>query len=202
MRHRSPLALILLAGLALALSGAWAAPVSAQYQPPPAAGEQQDGGFTAEEIKDAGHRFFGGVSRGLALAVEEIFSRYGRPNGYILGEEAGGALFGGLRYGEGVMYTRNAGTHKVFWQGPSIGWDIGADGDRTMILVYNLTSTDDIYGRFGGVAGAAYFIGGIGFTVMSREEMLIAPIRAGIGARLGVNVGYLKFTPDATWNPF
>jgi hypothetical protein len=202
MRHRSPLTLALLAGLVLALSGAWATPVWAQYQPPPPAAESRDSGFTVDEIKDAGHKFFGGVSRGLALAIEELFSRYGRPNGYILGEEAGGALFGGLRYGEGVMYTRNAGNLKVFWQGPSIGWDIGADGDKTMILVYNLATTNDIYGRFGGVAGAAYFIGGVGVTVLSREELLLAPIRAGVGARLGVNVGYLKFTRDATWNPF
>ena len=201
MRHRSPLGLVLIAGLGLALSVAWAAPVGAQYNSQAAANGQEQG-FTAEEIKDAGHKFFGGVTRGLALAMEQLFSRYGRPNGYILGEEAGGALFGGLRYGEGVMYTRNAGSHKVFWQGPSIGWDIGADGDKTMILVYNLTTTEDIYGRFGGVAGAAYLIGGVGVTVMSRQRVLIAPIRAGIGARLGVNVGYLKFTRAATWNPF
>lgn len=202
MRHRSPLALILLAGFALVLSGTWAEQAAAQqYQPPPPA-ENQDGGFTPEEIKEAGHKFFGTVSRGLALAIEELFSRYGRPNGYILGEEAGGALIGGLRYGEGVMYTRNAGTLKVFWQGPSIGWDIGGDGDKTMILVYNLATTDEIYGRFGGIAGAAYLIGGVGVTVMSREQLLIAPIRAGVGARLGLNVGYLKFTRDATWNPF
>lgn len=208
MRYRAPLALALAAGLGLALLGVWETRALAQYQsqppyqPPPPPAEEQDSGFTAEEIKDAGHRFFGGVSRGLALAIEEMFSRYGRPNGYILGEEAGGAIFGGLRYGEGMMYTRNAGSRRVFWQGPSIGWDIGADGDRTMILVYDLSTFDDIYGRFVGVAGAAYLVGGVGVTVMSREEVLVAPIRAGVGARLGVNVGYLKFTPEATWNPF
>lgn len=201
MRHGSPLALVLLAGLSLALSGAWAVPVQAQNGSQAAAGGQTDG-FTVEEIKEAGHKFFGGVTQGLALAIEQLFSRYGRPNGYILGEEAGGALFGGLRYGEGVMYTRNAGAPRVFWQGPSIGWDIGADGARTMILVYNLTTTDDIYGRFAGVAGAAYLVGGVGVTVMSRQQVLVAPIRAGLGARLGINVGYLKFTRAATWNPF
>jgi hypothetical protein len=199
MRHR--LGLVLLAGLGLALSAAWTAPALAQAQPP-SAPESQDGGFTADEIKDAGHKFFGGVSRGLALAIEELFSRYGRPNAYILGEEASGAIIGGLRYGEGTMYTRNAGSQKVFWQGPSIGFDFGADADRTMILVYNLTNTDEIYARFAGVAGAAYLVGGVGVTVLSHMDVLATPIRAGVGARLGINVGYLKFTRQATWNPF
>ncbi|HSM20391.1 MAG TPA: EipA family protein, partial [Hyphomicrobiales bacterium] len=98
--------------------------------------------------------------------------------------------------------TRNAGTHKVFWQGPSIGFDFGADGARTMILVYNLNSVDQIYARFAGVAGSAFLVGGVGVTVLSREQMITTPIRAGVGARLGVNVGYLKFTRRATWNPF
>jgi len=201
MRHRLALRLILLAGLCLALPGAGTAPARAQSPPPPAP-ESQDGGFTADEIKDAGHKFFGGVSRGLALAIEELFSRYGRPNAYILGEEASGALIGGLRYGEGTMHTRNAGAHKVFWQGPSIGFDFGGDGDRTMILVYRLKTVDDIYARFAGVDGAAYLIGGVGVTILSHMDVLAAPIRAGVGARLGINVGYLKFTRAATWNPF
>ena len=97
--------------------------------------------FSPDELVDNGHRFFGSVSRGLAQVVEEAGRRWGQPNGYILGQEASGAFVGGVRYGEGVMYTRNAGDQRVFWQGPSIGFDAGGDGDRTMMLVYNLPAT-------------------------------------------------------------
>ncbi|MGH6868618.1 MAG: EipA family protein, partial [Methylocella sp.] len=114
------------------------------------------GEFSSDEIIANGHRFFGSVSRGLAEIVEAATKRWGKPNGYVLGQEAGGAFIGGLRYGEGVMYTRNAGDLKVFWQGPSLGFDAGADGDRTMMLVYNLPATEAIFRRYGGVDGAAY----------------------------------------------
>ena len=160
------------------------------------------GTFSPAELVDSGHNFFGTVSRGLALTVEEAVRRWGEPNGYVLGQEASGALFGGLRYGEGVLYTRNAGQHRVFWQGPSIGFDIGGDGARTMMLVYNLPSTSALYRRFVGVDGSAYFVGGFGMTAVMAEDIVVVPIRSGLGARLGVNVGYLKFTPEPTWNPF
>jgi len=100
------------------------------------------------------------------------------------------------------MYTRNAGDAAIYWQGPSIGFDAGADGDRTMMLVYNLPSVGAIYRRFGGIDGSAYFIGGFGFTALGAGEMVVVPIRTGLGARLGVNLNYLKFTERATWNPF
>ena len=158
--------------------------------------------FQASELVEAGHQFFGSASRGLALAVQEATRRWGEPNGYILGQEASGAFFGGLRYGEGKLFTRNAGQRPVFWQGPSLGFDMGGEGARTMMLVYNMPFTDAIYKRFAGVDGSAYFIGGFGVTAVAADEMVVVPIRAGIGARLGVNIGYLKFTPDATWNPF
>ncbi len=106
--------------------------------------------FAPREVVNAGHKFFGTISRGLALTVEEATRRWGEPNGYILGQEASGAFFGGLRYGEGVLYTRNAGDRKVFWQGPSLGFDWGGDGARTMMLVYKLQRVDDIYSRFVG----------------------------------------------------
>lgn len=195
--------LALAAALLLTLAGALG-PAVARAQERSQTQTQQDGDdtFSSDEIVGAGHRFFGGVSQGLAQAVEQLFSRYGRPNGYILGEEAGGAIIGGVRYGEGMLFTRNAGEHRVYWQGPSVGWDFGADGARTMILVYNLRATDEIYGYYPGVAGAAYLIGGIGVTVMSRDHIVLAPIRSGVGARLGVNIGYLKLTAKPTWNPF
>jgi hypothetical protein len=158
--------------------------------------------FPANEIVDDGNRFFGALSRGMADVVQEAASRWGLPNAYILGQEASGAFVGGLRYGEGKMYTRNAGNERVFWQGPSVGFDAGADGDRTMMLVYNLPATGAIFDRFGGLDGSAYFVGGLGFTALGAKGVVVVPIRTGLGWRLGVNLNYLKFTQEATWNPF
>lgn len=158
--------------------------------------------YTAQEIIDSGHKFFGATSGGLATVVEKIFASYGLPNGYLLGEEGSGALIGGLTYGEGTLYTKNAGDHKVFWQGPSLGWDFGGEGSRVMMLVYNLDDISSLYNRFGGVAGSAYVVAGVGFNVLQSNRGLIVPIRTGVGARLGVNLGYLKLTERATWNPF
>jgi hypothetical protein len=177
------------------------------YQPNPDAqsytpSDGGDGTFSMDEVKGAGHRFFGGVSVGFAKVIEYAFRRSGRPNGYILGEEAGGAFIAGLRYGEGVFHTKDAGTHRIFWQGPSIGYDFGAEGSKTMVLVYDLRSPGEIYNTFAGVDGSAFFIGGVGITFLSRDDVVLAPIRAGIGLRLGANIGYLKYTREPTWNPF
>jgi len=158
--------------------------------------------FSSRELVQSGHNFFGTVSRGLALTIEEATRRWGQPNGYILGQEASGAFVGGLRYGEGTLYTRNAGDRKVYWQGPSVGFDFGGDGDRTMMLVYKLQRVNDIYQRFAGVDGSAYFVGGFGMTALTAQNIVLVPIRSGVGARLGINVGYLKFTDRSTWNPF
>jgi hypothetical protein len=173
-------------------------PTAVAPAPPPAPANQ----FSSNELVDAGHRFFGGVSRGLAMIVEKAVSQWGQPNGYILGEEASGAFVGGLRYGDGTLYTKNAGDIRVFWQGPSIGFDAGADGARTMMLVYNLPRTDAIFERFGGINGSAYFIGGFGMTALVANNITVVPIRSGVGLRLGANLGYLKFTTRPTWNPF
>ena len=178
--------------LLVALAGA--GPALAQGQP--------SDRFEANELIDAGHRFFGGVSRGLATVIEKAVSQWGLPNGYVLGEEAGGAFVGGVRYGEGSLYTKNAGDLRVYWQGPTVGWDFGGEGARTMMLVYNLPATQAIYQRFGGIDGSAYFIGGFGMTALTANNIVVVPIRSGVGLRLGANVGYLKFTPAATWNPF
>ncbi|GEO16082.1 DUF1134 domain-containing protein [Microvirga aerophila] len=158
--------------------------------------------YNSNDLVESGHQFFGTASRGLALAVQEAVQRWGEPNGYILGQEASGAFFGGVRYGEGKLFTRNAGNRRIFWQGPSLGFDVGGEGARTMMLVYNLPSTDALYRRFIGVDGSAYLIGGFGVSAAKADEMVVVPIRTGVGARLGVNMGYLKFTPEPTWNPF
>jgi hypothetical protein len=168
--------------------------------PAPSNGPPEE--FSSNELVANGHRFFGSAARGLAEIVEAATKRWGKPNGYVLGQEAGGAFIGGLRYGEGVMYTRNAGDLKVFWQGPSLGFDAGADGDRTMMLVYNLPATAAIFRRYGGVDGSAYLVGGFGMTALVNDGVYVVPIRSGIGARLGFNVSYLKFTETSTWNPF
>lgn len=170
-----------------------AAPVSAQ---------QQRGTYSSNEVIDAGHRFFGGVSRELALLVERASSRWGQPNGYILGQEGSGAMVAGLRYGEGTLYTRNAGDLKVYWQGPSVGFDLGGEGARVMMLVYNLNSVDQVFQRFPGISGSAYVVGGLGMTAVGSGRIVVVPIRTGVGLRLGASVGYVKFTPTATWNPF
>ena len=183
--------------LVLVLIGAAVQSAAAQPGPP-----QSPNQYSSNELIDTGHRFFGTISRGLASVIEKAVSQWGLPNGYILGQEGGGAFIGGLRYGEGTLFTKNAGDLRVFWQGPSIGWDVGGDGDRTMILVYNLPATDAVYQRFAGVDGSAYLVGGFGMTVLTWNNIVMVPIRSGLGARLGVNVGYLKFTPQATWNPF
>ena len=155
--------------LALIAAGGSSCQVRSRRKRPPRPGQRPDerpGEFSPDEVIESGHRFFGTISRGLAEVVEAATRRWGRPNGYILGQEASGAFVGGLRYGEGTMYTRNAGDLRVFWQGPSLGFDAGADGDRTMMLVYNLPATRAIYRRYGGVDGSAYFVGGFGMTAL------------------------------------
>jgi hypothetical protein len=179
------------------------APPQQQYAPPgPPPQQHRRDTFRPEEIVQEGHKFFGSVSRGLAQIVEKAVSRWGEPNGYILGQEGSGAFVVGLRYGDGKLYTRNAGDRRVFWEGPSVGFDTGGEGARTMMLIYKLPATDAIYQRFAGIDGSAYFIGGFGMTALTSSGIVVVPIRSGVGFRLGANVGYLKFTPKATWNPF
>jgi hypothetical protein len=187
-----------LAALILCMVGFGANLAMAQGAPPP----QHRDTFSPNEIIGQGHRFFGTVSQDLAQIVEKAVSRWGEPNGYILGQEGSGALVVGLRYGDGKLYTRNAGDRRVFWEGPSVGFDTGGEGARTMMLVYNLPSTEAIYQRFAGIDGSAYFIGGFGMTALTANKIVLVPIRSGVGLRLGANIGYLKFTPRATWNPF
>jgi hypothetical protein len=191
----------LLRSLALAavLIGAGIGPLAAQAEP----GQQQpQQHYEPNELLDAGHKFFGDAARGLATIIEKAVSQWGQPNGYVLGQEGGGAFVAGLRYGEGTLYTKNAGDLRVYWQGPSIGFDMGGDGARTMMLVYNLPRTDAVYQRFAGIDGSAYFVGGLGMTALTANNIVVVPIRVGVGLRLCANVGYLKFTPTATWNPF
>lgn len=183
------------------------------YSPSPRGGHQDEPGYPEplppqqsrtyeqNEIVAAGHGFFGAVSKGLASAVEYAFKSQGRPNGYILGEDASGAFVVGLRYGEGKLFTKDAGVHKVYWQGPSLGYDMGAEGSKTMVLVYNLRDPGDIYERFGGAEGSAYLVGGVSVQFQTYGHVTLGVIRSGIGVRLGANIGYSKYSRSPTWNP-
>ena len=159
-------------------------------------------GYSSNEIIDAGHRFFGATTKGLARAVESVFRKKGRPTGYILGEEAAGAFIGGVRYGEGMLYLKTGERRKVFWQGPTFGLDAGGNGAKVLMLVYDIDIPRQIFSRFYGISGSAYIVGGLGVSYHNNEQLTVVPIRSGIGARLGASVGYLKMTARPTWNPF
>jgi hypothetical protein len=162
----------------------------------------EDEGYTIDEIMAASAGFFGKVSANLGAVIEHLFKKSGRPTGYILGTEGGGAFLAGLRYGKGTLYARAGSTQKIFWHGPSLGTDVGADGSKTLFLIYRLNQPDDIYASFAGVDGSAYFVGGVGATLVTNGSVIVAPIRSGVGLRLGANIGYLRFTAHSTWNPF
>jgi hypothetical protein len=159
-------------------------------------------GYTIEEIKAASAGFFGQVSANLGSVIEHLFRKSGRPTGYILGTEGGGAFIAGVRYGDGTLYMRSGGSQKIYWHGPSVGADFGGAGSKTLFLIYKLTSPEELYSSFTGIDGSAYLVGGVGVTLVTNGAVVLAPIRSGVGLRLGANLGYLRFTPKATWNPF
>ena len=192
-------AMLAVAVMVLAMPSAAAAQQS--LAPPAQSGAPGSETYSPDEIASTGHKFFGEVSGGLASVIENAFSKYGEPNAYILGQEGSGAIIGGLRYGEGTLYTR-LGQTKVYWQGPSVGWHFGDDGARVMMLVYDLPTVQAIFQRYVGVNGSAYLVGGFGMTLLAADTTYVVPVRSGLGARLGVNLGYLKFTARPTWNPF
>ena len=167
--------------------------------PPPDPGSF---GYSPEEIQAAGRGVFGTISAGLASVIDFAFQKYGKPTGYVLGDEGGGAFFAGLRYGEGRLVTKLGGDRKVYWQGPSAGFDFGLAGSRVMFLVYSIEDHQELFQRFTGVDGSAYLVGGAGITLLKRGKVILAPIRTGLGLRVGASVGYLKFTPTPTLNPF
>jgi hypothetical protein len=169
---------------------------------PPAPGASEEEGYTIDEIMAASAGFFGKVSANLGAVIEHLFKKSGRPTGYILGTEGGGAFVAGVRYGKGTLYLRTGGTQEIHWHGPSLGTDVGADGSKTLFLIYRLKKPDDIYTSFTGIDGSAYFVGGVGATLLTNGKVILAPIRSGVGLRIGANIGYIRFTPHSTWNPF
>lgn len=191
---------LLRAGLgAIVLSFAIAATASAA----PARDPRDSDTYSPEEIVKAGSDFFGVTTEAMAKAVEKVLSRYGRPNAYIAGSEGSGAVVVGLRYGEGELYMKGQGAPmKVFWQGPSIGFDLGANASKTFTLVYNLPSPELIFERFPGVEGSAYFIAGIGVNYQQNGKIILAPMRTGVGLRYAANIGYLSYSKERNWVPF
>lgn len=159
--------------------------------------------YSRDEILSAAQRFFGAGAEGVATVVDHVFEDLGRPNGYIEGNEGSGAIGVGLRYGDGYLHLKGrSGTPRVYWQGPSIGIDTGGNAARVFTLVYNMSNPDQIYHRYPGVDGSAYFVGGVGVNYQRRNNITLAPMRAGVGFRLGANVGYLAYLRNRRINPF
>ena len=158
--------------------------------------------YTENEILNAARGFFGETSGGLAAAVEKVFSELGRPSAYILGEEVGGAFFVGLRYGNGELNIKNGAKRKVYWQGPSVGIDFGGNAAKSMTLVYGIKNPDDIYKRYPGVSGSFYFVAGVGVNYQQSGDVILAPMRTGVGLRVGANAGYLHYGRKHSWIPF
>jgi hypothetical protein len=163
--------------------------------------EQQET-YTKNEVTSEIEEFFSGTSEGLADIVEKIFKEQGRPTGFIKGNEGGGALVVGLRYGEGTMKLKSGGTRKVYWQGPSVGFDFGGNASKVFTLIYNMHDPEQIFQRFPGVDGSVYVVGGFSMNYQRSGDVTLAPIRTGVGLRLGANVGYLHYTREKKINPF
>lgn len=158
--------------------------------------------YRQDDLIGAAEGVFGRGAEGLARIIEDILREQGEPNGYIVGREAGGAFVFGLRYGSGTLHHKIEGELPAYWTGPSLGIDAGANAGSTFVLVYNLHDTADLYHRFPAGEGAAYLVGGFNASYMRRGNVVLIPIRLGLGARLGVNVGYMKFSQRQRWLPF
>lgn len=201
MDRRTLLLSGLAAGVGLGTSGCATAQVdgSPDYQ----TGNEQAQPYTEAEIVKAGSNFLGVTAEALGGVIERIFSDYGdRPTGYIAGEEGSAALTVGLRYGQGLLHSKVGEPHKVYWQGPSIGWDVGGNAARVFTLCYGLYHPEAIYRRFPGVEGSAYLVGGLGVNYQNADGIVLAPIRAGVGVRLGASVGYLAYSRKRNLLPF
>jgi hypothetical protein len=192
---------LLAAGPALAQEAQTApvpAPAPAAAPPPPPSTQT----YAEEDVLGAAEGVFGKGAEGLAEIVRKTFKDRGQPNAYIVGREAGGAFIVGVRYGSGMLYHKVEGERKIHWTGPSVGFDIGGDGSKVFALVYNLNDTEDLYRRYPAAEGKAYLIGGFTANYLQRDNIVIVPIKLGVGWRLGLNGGYLKFSKKGKVLPF
>jgi hypothetical protein len=169
---------------------------------PARADEAPNQKYDKNEIATTVSDFFGSTTEGAAQIVERVFKDQGEPNAYIRGEEGAGAFIGGLRYGKGELIRKGYPPVLVYWQGPSIGFDFGGNASKTFVLIYNLQNLDDIFQRFPGAEGAGYFVAGLGVNYQQNGDIVLAPIRTGVGLRGGVNVGYLHYSREREWLPF
>ena len=189
----------------------YAAPPSAAAAPPPAdagvapvttAAQNAGQTYGEDDLIGAAEGVFGKGAEGLAKLIEDLLKKQGEPNGYIVGREAGGAFIVGARYGSGTLHHKVEGTQQVYWTGPSIGFDAGANAANTFVLVYNLYDTEDLFKRFPAGEGQAYFVGGLHASYLRRGDIVLIPIRVGAGLRLGINAGYMRFSKEHRWSPF
>jgi hypothetical protein len=164
--------------------------------------EAKGGTYEEGDVVGAAEGVFGKGAAGLAGLIEKIFKEQGRPNAYIAGREAGGAIVVGLRYGSGTLFHKIEGQRKVYWTGPSVGFDLGANAAKTFVLVYNLEDSQDLYRRFPAAEGDVYVIGGFTASYLRRGNIVLIPIRLGVGWRLGANLGYMRFSEKGRWLPF
>jgi hypothetical protein len=167
---------------------------------PPAS--QSKGTYSEEQIVKETEQFFGKGAQGMAEVIAKAFKEQGEPVGYIKGDEGGGAVAVGLRYGKGTLQMHNGTTMQVYWQGPSFGFDFGGDAAKTFVLIYNLSNTEDLFQRFPGVEGSLYFVGGVGLHYLRAKDITLAPVRFGVGWRQGASVGYMNFSKTKRINPF
>ncbi len=170
--------------------------------PVTAAAENAGQTYGEDDLIGAAEGVFGKGAEGLAKLIEDLLKKQGEPNGYIVGREAGGAFIVGARYGSGTLHHKIEGTQPVYWTGPSIGFDAGANAANTFVLVYNLFDTEELFKRFPAGEGQAYFVGGLHASYLRRGDVVLIPIRVGAGLRLGVNAGYMKFSKKQRWLPF
>lgn len=164
--------------------------------------KKESEGYSKNEVLTAAENFFGKTSQGLADVVEKAFADQGRPNAYVAGEEVSGAIGVGLRYGRGKLHLKSGGGRDVYWQGPSVGFDLGGDASKMFILIYDLKNVDDLFQRFPGGEGTIYVVGGFGVQYLRSGGVALAPITTGVGLRAGLNVNYIHFTKESSWNPF
>jgi len=157
--------------------------------------------FTSDEIANGVSDFLGVTAEAAGGVVERLFKENGRPSAYIAGQEASGAMGVGARYGKGLLYLKNQQPLPVYWQGPSVGWDMGGNASRVFTLCYGLWQPDRLFQRFPGVEGSAYLVGGLGVNYQRADDITLAPIRAGVGLRLGANIGYLSYSRKRHWVP-
>lgn len=193
--------LVLMAAPALP-AFAQAAPVPQSAAAQPATPPQTEPVYAEDDVLGAAEDVFGRGAEGLAEIVRKTFKDRGQPNGYIVGREIGGAIVVGLRYGSGTLHHKIEGQRKVHWTGPSVGFDFGGDGSKVFALVYNLNDTEDLFQRFPAAEGKAYLIGGFTANYMQSGNIVVVPIKLGVGARLGLNAGYLKFSKKGRILPF